>query len=28
MLMIMLHPDGDPANMKNAVGTLSAKLMK
>lgn len=28
MLMIMLHPDGDPTNMKDAVGTLSAKLMK
>jgi hypothetical protein len=28
MLMIMLHPDGDPTNMNNAVGTLSAKLMK
>jgi hypothetical protein len=28
MLMIMLHPDGDPTNLKDAVGTLSAKLMK
>jgi hypothetical protein len=28
MLAIMLHPDGDPTNMKDAVGTLSAKLMK
>jgi hypothetical protein len=28
MLAIMQHPDGDPTNMKDAVGTLSAKLMK
>lgn len=26
MLMIVLHPDGDPRNMKNMVGALSAKL--
>ncbi len=28
MLMIMLHPSGDPADMKNMVGALKAKLMK
>ena len=28
MLMIMLHPDGDPTHMKNAVGALKAKIMK
>ncbi len=28
MLMIMLHPNGDPADMKNAVGALKAKIMK
>ena len=28
MLMIMLHPNGDPTDMKNAVGSLKAKIMK
>jgi hypothetical protein len=28
MLMIMLHPNGDPTDMKNAVGALKAKIMK
>jgi hypothetical protein len=28
MMMIMLHPSGDPTNMDNMVGALSAKLMK
>ena len=26
MMMIVLHPDGDPADMKNMVGALAAKL--
>jgi uncharacterized RDD family membrane protein YckC len=26
MLMIVLHPNGDPTDMKNMVGALSAKL--
>jgi len=26
MLMIVLHPNGDPADMKNMVGGLSAKI--
>ena len=26
MLMIVLHPNGDPADMKNMVGALSARL--
>ena len=26
MIMIVLHPDGDPMNMKNMVGALSAKI--
>ena len=26
MMMIVLHPNGDPANMKNMVGALAAKL--
>lgn len=26
MLMIVLHPNGDPKDMKNMVGALSAKL--
>jgi hypothetical protein len=26
MLMIVLHPDGDPKNMKSMVGALSAKI--
>jgi hypothetical protein len=26
MVMIMLHPTGDPKDMKNMVGALSAKL--
>lgn len=28
MIMIVLHPDGDPMNMKNMVGALSAKIPK
>jgi len=28
MLMIVLHPNGDPRDMKNMVGVLSAKLMQ
>ncbi|MBW2439472.1 MAG: hypothetical protein JRH12_03280 [Deltaproteobacteria bacterium] len=28
MLMIVLHPNGDPKDMKNMVGALSAKLMQ
>lgn len=28
MIMIVLHPDGDPANMKNMVGALSAMIPK
>jgi hypothetical protein len=28
MLMIMLHPTGDPTDMKNMVGALSADLRK
>ncbi len=28
MLMVMLHPTGDPADMKNMVGALSANLQK
>ncbi len=28
MVMIMLHPNGDPKDMKNAMGALKAKLMK
>ena len=26
MIMIVLHPNGDPADMKNMVGALKAKL--
>jgi hypothetical protein len=26
MIMIVLHPDGDPTDMKNMVGALKAKL--
>ena len=26
MIMIVLHPDGDPGDMKNLVGALKAKL--
>jgi hypothetical protein len=26
MIMIVLHPDGDPGDMKNMVGALKAKL--
>ena len=26
MIMIVLHPDGDPGDMKNIVGALKAKL--
>lgn len=28
MLMIMLHPNGDPKDMKTASGALKAKIMK
>lgn len=28
MLMIMLHPNGDPTDMKNMVGALSANVPK
>jgi len=28
MMMIMLHPNGDPTDMSNTVGALSAKLMR
>ncbi len=28
VVMIMLHPNGDPTDMKNAMGALKAKLMK
>lgn len=28
MIMIVLHPDGDPANMKNMVGALSTMIPK
>lgn len=28
MLMVVLHPTGDPADMKNMVGALSAKIQK
>jgi hypothetical protein len=28
MIMIMLHPDGDPMNMKGMVGALSANIPK
>jgi hypothetical protein len=28
MVMIVLHPDGDPMNMKNMVGALSAMIPK
>ena len=27
MLMFVLHPNGDPMDMKNIVGALAAKLM-
>lgn len=26
MVMVVLHPDGDPKNMKNMVGALSVKI--
>lgn len=26
MIMVVLHPDGDPTNMKTMVGTLSAEI--
>ncbi|MBC2745331.1 MAG: hypothetical protein HGJ93_20535, partial [Desulfosarcina sp.] len=26
MVMVVLHPDGNPKNMKNMVGALKAKL--
>jgi hypothetical protein len=26
MIMIVLHPDGDPMNMKGMVGALSTKI--
>jgi hypothetical protein len=28
MVMVVLHPNGDPGDMKNMVGALSAKIMK
>ena len=28
VLMIVLHPDGDPTDMKNMVGALSANITK
>jgi hypothetical protein len=28
MIMVVLHPDGDPTNMKSMVGALSAEIPK
>jgi hypothetical protein len=28
MIMVVLHPDGDPANMKKMVGALSTMIPK